>query len=80
LYHIKKRYIADLEVYDEGGYWESDDIHELKRRLDSITHALDILGSVLSAGRPGLTRSSTPEELVEIIERILKDKFAGGNG
>jgi hypothetical protein len=80
LQHLKKRYISDLEVHDEGGYWESGDIHQLKQRLDSITHALDVLGNALREDQPLLGRGSSPEELAGMIEKIFRGKFGDGNG
>lgn len=29
--HLKERYIRDLEVSDEGGYWETMDLERLKQ-------------------------------------------------
>jgi len=31
LRHLKERYIRDLEVSDEGGYWETMDLERLKQ-------------------------------------------------
>jgi hypothetical protein len=77
LQYLKKRYISDLEVQDDGGYWESGDIHELERRIDSINHALDVLEGALSSHDYGRTKPSPPEDLLQIVERILKEKFRG---
>ncbi len=75
LQYLKKRYIANLEVIDEGGYWESRDAGQLKRRLDSINSSLDLLESPLSASRPRTLKAMSPEELVLMTERIMKEKF-----
>ena len=80
LQYLKKRYVADLEIIDEGGYWESGNVDELKRRFDSINSSLDILESALSASRPRNLEAMSPEELVLMIERIIKEKFGDDQG
>lgn len=75
LQHLKKRYIASLEVHDEGGYWESGDVRELRRRLDSISRSLEILEAALSTLELDRTKTNSPEELAQMIERILKGKL-----
>jgi hypothetical protein len=77
LQYVKRRYVANLEVYDDGGYWGSGDVHELQRRIDSINRGLDILESALSANHSLLSAAKYPEELAEAIERIIRDKFGG---
>lgn len=75
LQHLKKRYIANLEVHDEGGYWESGDVNELKRRFDSINRSLDVLEAALSTVKLDHTKANSPEEFTQMIERILKGKL-----
>ncbi len=77
LQHLKKRYISNLEVEDEGGYWQTDDANELKRRIDSINRGLDILEAALSMSQKELSEAKSPEELAEMIERIFKEKLGG---
>jgi hypothetical protein len=77
LRYVKKRYISDLEVHDDGGYWETGDMDDLERRIDSINRALDVLEAALSSDEYRRTKPSTPEDLLQIIERILNEKFRG---
>lgn len=77
LQYIKRRYMTDLEVYDEGGYWESGDVQELQYRIASINRAMDLLESALSTHDSRLTAAKSAEELAEAIERIIRDKFGG---
>ena len=77
LQYVKRRYISNLEVNDDGGYWESGDAYELQRRIDSINHSMDILESALSAADAQLGAAKSPEELAEAIERIIRQKFGG---
>ena len=34
--HLKKNYIADLEVHDEGGYWDSEDKSILEKKIKKL--------------------------------------------
>ena len=69
---LKKSYIQNLEVNDEGGYWETGDIDELKRRRNSIFRAMDTLEQGLSELPAERIANKTPEEIADMIERILK--------
>lgn len=77
LQYVKRRYIANLEVYDDGGYWESGNLNELKRRRDSINHSLNILESVLAANRFKLSGAKSPEHLAKKIEKFFKKGLRG---
>ena len=71
LKYLKKRYIADLEVHDDGEYWETGDINILRQRMDAINRAMDRLSEALSASGIGEVTDLDPEEIVAEIERIL---------
>jgi hypothetical protein len=77
LQYVKRRYIANLDVLDDGGYWESGNVIELKRRFNSINHALDILQTALSANHFELSRAKSLEDLVQMMERIFKKELGG---
>jgi len=77
LLYLKKQYIGNLEVHDDGGYWETGDVQELIRRTTLISRSMDILEAALSAQDFEPPRRPSPEEIAEIIERILKEKFGG---
>ena len=75
LQFVKRRYVTNLEVYDDGGYWETGDVYELERRIGSINRAMDILESALAGNNSRLAAAKSPEELAEAIERIIRDRF-----
>jgi hypothetical protein len=77
LQYVRKRYIANLEVDDDGGYWESGNAFELKRRFDSINRALDILQTALSANQSELSGAKSLEELAQMMERLFKKALRG---
>lgn len=72
LEYLKKRYIHNLEVHDDGGYWETGDIDELKCRRDSINRGIDMLEDALSEIPSKNMKDKSPEEIAEMIERIFK--------
>jgi hypothetical protein len=77
LQYVKKRYITNLDVHDDGGYWESGNAIELKRRFDSITHGLNILQTALSDNQSKLSGAKSLEDLAKMMERIFKQELRG---
>jgi hypothetical protein len=67
---LKREFVPDLEVNDEGGYWETRDLQELKRRLVFVGGAIDALAEGLS--RFGLSREAAedPDILARHIEHV----------
>ncbi len=78
LRYIKGRYISNLEVRDEGGFWETGDPVELERRRESINQALDLLKHALSATEvlPSIQRSA--EQVLRLVEDTLHRKGLHG--
>ncbi len=67
---IRERYIADLEVRDEGGYWETRDLAGLLRRLMGIEQALDRLTEAIERVQPHPHAKDDTGILAATIERI----------
>src|SRR5438067_39966 len=67
---LKSEFLPDLEVSDEGGYWETRDLAELARRQSFLQKAIDGLAEGLQ--RHGLSREAAedPEILLRRIERV----------
>ncbi|MEO0508545.1 MAG: hypothetical protein AAF065_01655 [Verrucomicrobiota bacterium] len=72
LRYLKKHYISDLEVHDEGEYWETEDLEKLRKKKQLLPEKIDRMASALSAGEPFPEGAST-EDIVTRIERIAKD-------
>lgn len=72
---LKKRYIPNLEVHDEGGYWETSDKTELENRLQSINEGLDKLERLFSEINVENEEPLTVEKLIKLIEEKLKKGF-----
>ena len=51
LKYIKKHYISDLEVSDEGDYWETGDRAALEAKLRFLNETMDWLAGELSSPR-----------------------------
>ncbi len=65
LRYLKSKYLPDLEVTDEGGYWETGDLAELEGRRDFLNEKLAELADGLSAIEG---RGKTAEDLAAEIE------------
>lgn len=78
LQFLKKRYIPNLEVLDEGEYWETGDRERLFRQIRLIEEKLDILEEVFSSLDVEDLKDYSSEELTKILENILR-KHLGEN-
>jgi hypothetical protein len=67
---LRREFLTDLEVSDEGGYWETRDLAELARRWSLMEQALG--GMAAGLQRHGLSREAAegPDILLRRIERI----------
>ena len=71
LKYLKKRYISDLEVSDEGQYWETADIRILKEKMDFINEKIEHISRELSSSRFADVSDSSAEEIATRIEHLL---------
>jgi len=75
LRYLKSKYLPDLEVSDEGGYWESGDVAELDRRREFLNEKM----AELMAGLSEIpARGKTPSELADEIEAYFEGRRTGG--
>jgi hypothetical protein len=73
LKYLKKRYISNLEVSDEGMYWETSDIDGLRDKMDLIDAKIAYISNELSVSRFGSVTGLTAAQIVLRIERLLLD-------
>lgn len=74
LRYVKRKYIQNLKVSDEGGYWESEDAEELTRRMDELGAIIKNFGSALeNALMDTVIEKNNPEVLADFIERVAED-------
>ena len=69
---LKREFLPDLEVSDDGGYWETRDLAELVRNRSLTKAAIDGLAEGLR--RHGLSREAAedPSILLRHIERVAE--------
>jgi hypothetical protein len=71
LKYIKKRYISNLQVLDEGEYWETGDINILKEKMALINRKIEQISSELSSSLFGDMAGLSAEQIASIIEHLL---------
>ena len=72
LKYLKKRYIPNLRVIDEGEYWESEDKDKLIEKMDFLKGKMDMVEGILSSIDPEIISGCSPEQLAKILEERLK--------
>ncbi len=67
---VRREFVSDLEVSDEGGYWETRDLAELVRKRSLLGEAMEGLAEGLQ--RHGLSREAAEDSniLLRRVERI----------
>jgi hypothetical protein len=69
LKYLKKRYISDLEVSDEGEYWETGDMRILQGKMDFLDAKLRQMSDDLSSGRLGDLSDLSADQIAARIEQ-----------
>ncbi len=68
LRYLKSKYLHDLEVNDESGYWETDDYGAVVENIDLINRGIAAITRRLEAARPEST-----DDIIAQIEKALRD-------
>ena len=69
---LKLEFLPDLEVSDEGGYWETRDLAELIRKRTFIDGAIDALAKGLTQFGLSAEAAEDPEILARHVERVAQ--------
>jgi hypothetical protein len=69
---LKKEFMPDLEVMDEGGYWEHRDLGSLRKKMEFLGRAINLLGDALANDRLSPEAAEDPEILATRIERLAQ--------
>ena len=69
---LKHEFIPDLEVSDEGGYWEKRDVELLARNFATLQRAIDGLADGLRRHGLSAEAAEDPEILIHRIARIAE--------
>jgi hypothetical protein len=67
---IKREFMPDLEVMDEGGYWEERDVVKLRQRIEFLGRAISMLADELTKDRLSPEAREDSEILATRIERL----------
>lgn len=79
LKYLKKQYIPDLQVSDEGEYWDTGNIEILKEKMALLTGKIDTIANELSCANVGDISGYSTDEIVLMIEELLRKKVAPEN-
>jgi len=71
LKYLKKRYISNLEVSDEGMYWETGNIDVLRNKMGLIDAKIECISGELSVSRFGDVSNLSAAQIALKIERLL---------
>jgi hypothetical protein len=71
LRYLKKRYLGNLEVTDEGEYWGTEDLDKLREKKQFLQGMIDTIAGELSETEP-LPEGASIEDIVARIEAIVK--------
>jgi hypothetical protein len=71
LSYLKKHYLSDLSVTDEGEYWETENLDTLKKKKNFLQSKIDQLGEAMKTAEP-LPEDATVDELIAKIEAMIK--------
>ncbi len=71
---LKKKYISDLKVTDEGEYWDTEDKNLLSQKISYLNEKMDMVEKIISSIQEELDKLP-PEEAIKLLERTLKNKL-----
>ncbi len=80
LKYVKQRYIPDLEVTDEGDYWETGDKDALAAKIAFLGKKIDELKDALEEERPALSAADSPEEMTDKFEEVIRKIYNRSKG
>ena len=72
LKYLKKKYFHDLEVHDEGEYWETGNVKTLQEKRETINTAMDKFSGAFESGEFAGQKNASAEEIVNNIESFFK--------
>jgi hypothetical protein len=73
--YLQLKYMDNLEVMDEGSYWDTGDENLLKQKFDFLNAKMDELAGLLETIE--IDKKDTAESLADKIEKLIKEKMQG---
>lgn len=73
LRYLKGKYMDSLEVYDEGLFWETNDVQKVTERINVLNKAMDQLEGILNS----IPREAgdNAESIADKIEKIIRARM-----
>ena len=75
LKYLKKHYLPDLEVHDEGEYWDTGNFEILNKKMDFVFEKISAVRAELSRISKGHIERYSADEFATMIEALLRHKF-----
>ncbi len=72
LRYIKQKFVPNLQVTDEGEYWDTEDKERLQELFKFVNDKLDRLASQLVADNKHLHKAALTGQLIERLEKLLR--------
>ena len=72
--YLKAKYFSEFEMYDEGGYWQSNDESVLHGRFTRYNFLLDAVAEALESFES--KEGESTESLADRLEVFLKQRFS----
>ena len=80
LRYLKKRYMSDLAVNDEGEYWDTDDEAALRKKMGFLADKADqIMSALEQADQPEDLSNLSDTGMADRIEEIIRRKLGREN-
>ena len=75
LRHIQRSYMPEMEVTDDGGFWETGDRQELQRRIDFLDNLIKKFGSMFDqAAMDTVLDQRSSDAIADFVEKVA-DEF-----
>jgi hypothetical protein len=75
LKYIQEHYLPDLQVRDEGEFWETGNHETLKEKMNLINEKIDVISSELSRVTGSHLEKLSAADLASTIETLILNKF-----
>ncbi len=75
LKYLQQKYMDNLEVMDEGSFWDTGDAGLLKKKFDFLNAKMDELAGLLETIE--IEKDDTANTSADKIEKLLKEKMQG---
>jgi hypothetical protein len=73
LRHVQRTYMPQLEVTDEGGFWDTGDRQELQRRIDFLDQMIKQFGKALeTAAMDTVLDKNDPDAIADFVEQVAR--------